>query len=151
MSDPNDKTAHEGPVTGRQSIREVMEAVRAAQEAELREQMLEERRQRRQAKEKRIKARRERQMQEIRTRHARRESALKTANNKVGTHITAATKELQAALRDATSVPLPRHSPQGREQLRVRRSIESALAALRNVGRGTFHETDVDLDFETDA
>lgn len=151
MSDPNDKMADSGPVTGLQSIREVMAALRAAQEAELREEVLAERRQRRQAQEKRIKERRERQMQEIRARHTRRENALKAAHDKVGTHITAATRELQAALRDATSVPLPRHSPQGREQLRVRRSIESALAALRSIGRGTFHETDVDLDLETDG
>lgn len=151
MPDPTDQTPQEGPVTGRQSIREVMEAVRIAQEEEMREQMLAERRRRREAKEKRIKERRERQTQELRRRHARRESALKTANTKVGQHISAASRELQAALRDATSVPLPRHSPQGREQLRVRRSIEAAMAALRSVGRGTFHETDLDPDFETDV
>lgn len=148
MSDPNDKKPDEGPVTGRQTIREVMEQVRRAQEEEMRQEVLAERRKRREAKETRIKARRDRQTKQLRETRRRREGALKEANDKAGSHVAAASRELRAALRDATSVPLPRHSPQGREQARVRRSIEGALAALRQIGRGTFHVAGIDADFD---
>lgn len=151
MSDPKDSQPQEGPVTGHQSIREAMAALRAAQEEEVRQERLSELRKRREAKEKRIKERRERQREQLRRRHARRESDLKAANSRVGDHINAASRELRAALRDATSVPMPRHSPQGREQLRIRRSIENALGALRAIGRGTFHESDFDPDFESES
>jgi hypothetical protein len=148
MTDPNDKKPEEGPVTGRQTIREVMEAVRVAQQEEAREELLTERKRRREAKEKRIRERRERQVKRATETKRRRQGALNEANGKVANHLAVASRELRAALRDATSVPLPRHSQEGREQLRVRRSIEGALSALRQVGRGTFHVPDVDLDFD---
>ena len=148
MTDPNDKKAEEGPVTGRQTIREVMEAVRIAQQEEMRAEVLAERKTRREAQEKRIKQRRERQKKEVHAIKQRRQGALTESRGKVANHVAAATKELRAALRDATSVPLPRHTQEGREQLRIRRSIEGALSALRQVGKGTFHVPDVDLDLD---
>jgi hypothetical protein len=148
MTDPNDKKPEEGPVTGRQTIREVMAAVREAQQEEMRAEVLADRKHRRQAKEKRIRERRERQTKQAKATKQRRQGALTEARGKVANHVAVASRELRAALRDATSVPLPRHSQEGREQLRVRRSIEGALSALRQIGRGTFHVPDVDLDLD---
>lgn len=148
MSDPNDQTPPEGPVTGRQTIREVMEALRVAQQKEMLEERLAERKRRREAKESRIRERREREKRRIQAAKARRQTALKSAQGKVAQHVATASRELRAALRDTMAVPMPRHSPEGREQLRIQRSIENALAALRSAGRGTFYETDIDLDLD---
>lgn len=144
MSDSDDKQ----PFEGQPSIREVMEAVRAAQEEEMRAEALAERKRRRKAQENRVRERRERQVTRAREAKARRQKAITDAQGKVAHHVSAATRELRAALRDATAVPMPRHSAEGREQLRVRRSIENALAALRRVGRGHFYDSDLDLDFD---
>lgn len=151
MSDPNDKNPEEGPVTGRQTIREVMAAVRVAQEEEMHQEVLADRKKRKEATETRIKTRRERQVKQAREVKARRYKALKDSQGKMTNHVTAASRALRAALEEASSVQLPRHSPEAREQVRIRRSIEGALSALRQVGRGTFNETDVDLDFDLET
>lgn len=149
MTDPNDKKPdEEGPVTGRQTIREVMAAVRAAQQAERHAEVLADRKRRREAQDKRLKERRRRRDDQTQAIKQRRQGALAQARGKVANHVAIASRELRAALRDATSTPLPRHSQEGREQLRVRRSIEGALTALRQIGKGTFHVPDTDLDIE---
>lgn len=153
MSDSHDNREQdlpEGPVTGRQSIREVMAELRRVQEEEWRQEALQERRRRREAKESRIRKARARREEQVRAHKARRQNALQEANTKIAQHVAVAAKELGAALRDLNSVPVPRHSSEGREQVRVRRSLETALGAIRRVGRGAFSNTDFDSDFDPD-
>jgi len=148
MSDLNDKMPEEGPVTGRASIREVMAAVRAAQQEERRQEALAARKRRRADQDKRAQERRKRHQKLVQAKKNRRQGDLREANTKVAAHVSAASRALSAALRDSTSVPLGRHTPEGREQLRIRRAIEGALGALRQVGKGTFYNADIDLDFD---
>lgn len=145
MSDPNDKSPEELALEG-QTIREVMAAVRVAQQGEMHEEALQERKRRRKVKEKRVQERQERHKKQAQAAKTRRQSVLNEANGKMANHIAVASRELRAAFRDATAIALPRHSQEGREQVRIRRSIEGALSALRQIGRGTFHVSDVDLD-----
>jgi hypothetical protein len=48
-------------------------------------------------------------------------------------------------LRTLTAVPLDRHSEEGREKVRIIRSINAALTAVGRVGRGGNYDIDPDL------
>jgi len=150
MVDRTDKPPEEQDrETERQTIRAVLAAVQAEQRAEIKAQQFEIVQKKREAKEKRIKTRREKDQKTTREAQARRVKAFRESNEQVATHVAAASRALRAARRAATQIPFPRHSPEAREAQRTARSLESALGALRQVGRGTFYESDVDMDLNS--
>lgn len=154
MANPTDKTPEnpEGPVETlqteieRQTIREVIsERVVEEREGAVRAQRLTQRQVRDERAETRKKARQGRITQQ----KQQRVSALAGAQTKVQSHVGDASRALKRALSAAQAVPLPRHSPEGREQSRVVRSISAALGSLRAVGRSAYSSSDgVDLDFD---
>lgn len=144
MTEPFD----DEPSVSKQTIREVMDAVRRAQMEEARLQQLEELRRRREQKQRRLQERRERDVQRLRETKARRQKSMQEANERAGRHVMEANRALRAALRDMGEAAIEKFSPEAREQARSRRSIETALAALRQFGRNTFYESEVDPDLD---
>lgn len=152
MTDPTDKTPDEQDrLTELKSIREVMAAVQAEQMDEIRVQRAEIQRKKREVRDKRAKTRRERDKKRVKEAQATLTKAFKHTTDMVGERVAAATSSLRAARRAATQYPLPRESPEARDAQRMARDIDAALGALRRVGRGTFHEADVDLDLEVEV
>jgi len=143
MTEPEDNKPEEDRTLGRPTIREVMASVRLAQDEEWKREAEAARKARRDRNNQRAAARREKYQKEARRLQARRERDLQESVQRVSQRVATARTALRAALRDAQAVNFPRHTDQGREQVRMQRSIESALGALRRIGRGTFHVSDV--------
>ena len=138
----------EAPEQDRLTIREV---IRAQHETVMQEQAEARTAARRKQRDERAKQRRTEREDRARQTHARRLKALNDSAGRVTAHVATAARSLSAALRDATDTPAPRHTAEGREQQRMVREIQAALGAIRRVGRGAFHETDIDLSAEIDA
>lgn len=143
MADPTD-TAQERVV--RQSIREAV-SQRIAEERQMREAT--ERAARQQTRDERAKTRKKARTVRVTAQKQARVAALAQSREKVQSHVAGASRELQRALRATQQVSLHRHSPEGREQLRIVRSLTAAVAALRAVGRSSYYSSEgVDLDFD---
>jgi hypothetical protein len=151
MAQDPDNSTDATPVTEqveRQTIREVLEA---QHQARVLEQQEAERARRIKRREDRVKQHRAERETRARQAHARRLKALNEVNEQVGAHVGSASRSLRAALRAVSEVSAPRHTEEGREQQRLVRALQTAMGALRGVGRGDFHETDIDLGAELDA
>lgn len=147
--EPPQEGAPQEPSEGeRRTIREV---IQAQHEAALREKEAERTAARRKRREERIERRRTEREDRARQVHARRLKALNEAKERAAAHVGDATRSLRAALRQISEVGAPRHTAEGREQQRMAQALLNAMGALRRVGRGTFHETDIDLGAEVDA
>jgi hypothetical protein len=110
------------------------------------------------ARQKQVEARTERSQKRLKAREDRgrqasqkRQAALTAAQGKVQSAVSDAASSLQRALRAAQETPIHRHSPEGREQLRLVRSLSAALGALRGVGRGTYYEVSADFANDVEA
>lgn len=132
----------------RQTIRE---SIIAQIEAQRLEAIEEEKARRRRAREERTRKRRAADITTARERKGRRLRALNEANERVRSNVGQAARSLRAALRAATEVSAPRHSPEGRVQQRTIRNIEAALASLRGAGVRDFDETDFEVDLDLDV
>lgn len=106
-------------------------------------------RERRGARDARAKKRKEARTQKGKDASKKRQASLVQSQAKVQSNVSAASQALQRALRAAQETTIHRHSPEGREQLRLVRSLSAALGALRGVGRGTYYQ--VDTDFANDV
>ena len=135
----------------RQTIRQVMAALREEQEQEKFAQAQQKVAKKREQRAEQLRRARKERENRARERHAARTKALKDSNSKVAAHVADASRALRAALRDATETPMQRRSAEGREQQRIVRSIQTAMGALRRIGGGSFYETDVDFDLDLDA
>jgi hypothetical protein len=79
----------------------------------------------------------------------KRQAVLTESQTKIQRHVGDATKALQGAIRVAQDIPLSRYSPEGREQMRIIRSLRASLESLRDFGRSSYSSSDgVDLDFD---
>lgn len=145
---PKEGAFQEPSEVERRTIREVIQAQHAVA---LREQEQERLAARRQEREERSQKRRKVREDRARQVHAHRVKALNEAKERVGAHVSDASRSLSAALRDLSETQAPRRTPEGREQQRMAQALLAAMGALRRVGRGTFHETDIDLAAEVDA
>lgn len=151
MADPTDTDDRPmGEQVELQTLQEVMAAVQAQQMGELRAQREERLQRKREAREQRLKEIRERRQERAKDAQSARTRGLKLSSDVVGREVNAAMARLRAARRAATQFPFPRHSPEAKEAARMIRSIEAAMAACQQVGRGTFYEPDVDLDLDGD-
>ena len=144
----NEKTPEKVTSVERQTIQDV---ITAQVEAAHQEQHDLERAERRQARDERLQKRRKDDLDRVRTRKASNLKAVNQANARVRTHVASAAQSLRAALRDASGVPLPRHSEEGRKQQHDIRSIQGAMASLRRIGAGDFDETDFEVDLDLDV
>jgi len=147
--DPSQGNPVQGaPEMDRSTIREV---IQAQHETVLQEQAEARAVARRKGRQERAAKRKTQLEDRARQVHAKRVKALNDSSARVSAHVGTASRSLSAALRVATEFPMPRHTAEGREQHRIVRALEAALASIRRVGRGTFHETDIDLSAEVDA
>lgn len=104
---------------------------------------------RQQTRDERAKTRKKARTVRVTAQKQARVAALAQSREKVQSHVAGASRELQRALRATQQVSLHRHSPEGREQLRIVRSLTAAVAALRAVGRSSYYSSEgVDLDFD---
>lgn len=149
MTDPTDNNSVEEQVE-LQTIQEVMAAVQAQQRSEMQAQREEQLQRKRAVREERLKEIRERRQIQAKDAQAARTKALKLSTDMITREINGAMARLRAARRAASQFPLPRHSPEAKEAARMVRNIEAAMAACRQIGRGTFYEPDVDLDLDAD-
>lgn len=101
----------------------------------------------------RAKKRKEALVRQAREEHAKRLRVLAKAESQMMEHATEAAKSLKAALRIATQIKMPRQSSAGQHHLRSVRALESAVAALRRIGRVTYGDPDelTDLSTEIDS
>lgn len=152
MAEHDDTEREEAPErtlpVNRQTIRESIIAQIEAQRLEAIEQ---EKAARRRARDERVKRKRAADIRTARNRKGRRLRALNESNERVRGNVAAAARSLRAALRAATEVSAPRHSPEGRAQQRMVRQLEAALGSLRGVGAGKFDETDFEVDLDLDV
>lgn len=150
MSEQEDNKEALGKTTSveRQTIRDVITAQVETGHQERRDH---ERAERRRAQDERIQKRRADDLRGARTRKASNLRAINQANARVRTHVASAAQSLKAALRDASGVPLPGHSEEGRKQQRTIRAIQDVVASLRRVGAGNFDETDFEVDLDLDV
>jgi len=136
------------PEIDRQTIREV---IQAQHEFEMERLEGVRRAVQHKKREERVENFQKRQEKRAREAHARRVKSLQEANERVGAHVSTASRSLRAALGALTSVSAPRHTAEGREQQRIIRSLQAAIGSLRRVGSGEFYESDIDLGSELDA
>ena len=132
----------------RQTIRDT---IAAQAQARFQEQANLERADRHRSRDERLKKRRANELKSARTHKANNLRVANESNRSVRSHVAAAARELQAALRDASNVSMPRHSEEGRRQQRDIRSIRDAVGALRRIGAGDFDETDFEVDLDLDV
>ena len=141
--DPTD-TAQDRVV--RQSIRDAV-SQRTIEERRMREVAAKTARQ--QVRKERADARLKTRITRVTAQKKARVAALARSREKVQSHLAAASRELQRALRAAQNVPLHRHSPEGREQLRVVRNLTEAMGAVKAAGKSSYYSSEgVDLDFD---
>lgn len=139
------------PEFSEEERRTLRDVIQSQQETSLEEEQSARRAVRRKKRDERAVQRRTEREDRARQTHAHRLKALNGSTQRVSAHVGTAARSLSAALRALTEVPMPRHTAEGREQQRVAHALKAALGAVRRVGRGTFHETDVDISAETDA
>lgn len=145
MADPKDTIQSE---TERHTIRQAISG-QIAHEAEVR--LKKEKDERREVRAKRAKKRHKAREDRGRAASQKRRAALTASQGKVQSAVSDASRSLQRALQAAQETPIHRHSPEGREQLRLVRSLSAALGALRGVGRGTYYEVDTDFANDVEA
>jgi hypothetical protein len=148
MADPKDMQQTQQTQVDRNIIRE---SISERIERDHQEKLAEAQKTRRQARDERAKARKKAREHRGREASKKRQSALAQSQAKVQSNVTAAAQSLQKAIRAAQESPIHRHSPEGREQLRIVRSLSAALGALRGVGRGTYYKVDTDFANDVEA
>jgi hypothetical protein len=126
------------------------EALLSQVEERRREEALRESIRRREARDERAKQRRKERLGEARKRKAARRQVLNKTNDRVRSHVSDASRSLRAALQDASSVSVPRHSEEGRNQQRVVRALQDAIRSLRRVGASRLDSEDFDVDLDVD-
>jgi len=145
MADPKDTIQSE---TERQTIRDV---ISEKIERDRQERILKARQEQRATRDKRAKKRQKAREDRGRAASQKRQAALTASQAKVQSAVSDAANSLSRALRVAQETPIHRHSPEGREQLRLVRSLSAALGALRGVGRGTYYEVSTDFANDVEA
>lgn len=148
MSDESKKPDEDLSEVERQTIKEVIAERHRRLELERQEA---ERAKRKRGRDERAKKREEEQKDEARRLQAAKVKAFHDSREQMNGRLQQASRVLKAALTDIQSVSFPRHSPQGQEQKRVVRSLNTALGALRSARRGTFYGTDLDEDVDLDV
>lgn len=127
-------------------IREAIQE-RMREEAALKEQEF--RAQQKRSRDERAKVRKQARFERVRSQKQARTAALVKSQEGLQKHLTDASRALQAAIRAVGGVSLPRHSPEGREQQRLLRSLSASLGSLRAVGRSSYSVSD-GVDVEVD-
>jgi signal transduction histidine kinase len=137
-----------GGLASRQTMRE---ALVGYLENRRQETLAQEREERRQKRTKLAEARNQERTTRAREAKVKRLKAANEVQTRTTAHVSAAVRSLRAALRSATEVSLPRHTPEGRQQAEVLRGIEEAIGSLRRASRGDRHDLqniNVDLDID---
>lgn len=149
MREEDDKETLVSAEVERQTIRQAILARRHKLEQERLEA---EERERVKEREKRAQKRKAKRQEDLRRKVTERQKAHSDAQRRVQSLVSQAARNLGAALRAASEKPMPRHTPQGRDQNRMIRDLESAMGAIRRVGSTTFHESNLDVgDIDLDA
>jgi hypothetical protein len=139
-SDTPETPGPEERVAIREAIQRRMAEEQALKHAQVKQEQREKREQRYQAQQKT-------RLDQARALKQKRVAAFSQSQEQVRSSLQEASRFLKKALQAATESKFPRHSPEGREQLRLIRSLESSLGALRGV-RITNLSPDLDLDLD---
>jgi hypothetical protein len=145
MADPKDTQQAQADRTT------IRDAISSNFDREQQQRIAKAQREQRVARDTRAKQRKDARTQKGKDASKKRQASLAQSQAKVQSNVSAASQALQRALRAAQESPIHRHSPEGREQLRLVRSLSAALGALRGVGRGTYYQVDTDFANDVEA